>query len=99
MLGKERNNLFEFNFFNNDKIEKVISNNKEVEYNILFVLFFFWKVLNDVKYEGDVRDWGMNDYYNFFIENIDKINLNEEKYKVGIKDCIKYIIRDVKYKC
>ena len=34
MLGKERNNLFEFDFFNNDKIEKVISNNKEVENNI-----------------------------------------------------------------
>ena len=31
MLGKERNNLFEFDFFNNDKIEKVINNNKEVE--------------------------------------------------------------------
>ena len=91
----KKNDFLKFEFFSGDKINQIIENNKELEYNILFVLTICWKIINDIDFQEDVRDWNLNDYHNFLVKNIDNLDLNKIQYKVVFKDLIKFIINDL----
>jgi hypothetical protein len=94
----KEDNFLGIEFYLNENIDKVINNNKELEFEVLFLFYVFSLVFSDVKLDIDLSDYSIDDYYNVFENNIDKVDLNDIKYKVVFKDLIKFGIRNVKLK-
>lgn len=66
--------------------------------SVLFLLRIFWSVMRDLdneKNEYDVKEWNIENYVNFFNDNLDKIDLNKDNYRMYYKDLVEFYISKV----
>ena len=55
-------------------------------------------MMNDLDKECkgyDVVEWNIENYFNFFIDNIDKVDLNKKYYKMYFKDMVFYMLKSL----
>ena len=98
---KSLSNFYEFEMFVDDLLKEVIETDSEIDYSILFLMRIFWCVMKDLDKEKDgydVKEWGSVEYYNFFKDNIDKVNLNQKSYRTYFKELVKYMLGDLEVK-
>ena len=98
---KSLSNFYEFEMFVDDLLNEVIETDSEIDYSILFLMRIFWCVMKDLDKEKngyDVKEWGSVEYYNFFKDNIDKVNLNQKSYRTYFKELVKYMLGDLEVK-
>jgi hypothetical protein len=76
-----------------------IKRRNNINEEMFFLVNIFWKILNDLKCEDNVRDWKIDDYVNYVESNIDRIDFNNQIYKNVFEDLIKYVVNNIKNKC
>jgi hypothetical protein len=92
-------NFYDFEMFDESLLEIVKKNNKEIDYSVLFLLRIFWKTMSETDKDGyDVEDWNFKSYFDCFVENLDKVNLNQKSYRIYFKELVKYVIDDINNK-
>lgn len=100
-LNLDLNEFYDSRILNDDNVELIFNNETRVDFSILFLMRVFWKLMLDLDKDGtgyNVIDWGIEDYYGFFCDNLDKIDLNQKTYKVYLEELVKYVICDIKSK-
>jgi GT2 family glycosyltransferase len=91
-LGSVVGNFYELELLNDSQLKK------ELDFKVLYIMRIFWKLMYDLDKEKegyDVKEWESKDYFNFFNENIDKIDLNDKSYKMYFKDMVKLMYNDI----
>lgn len=92
-------NFYEFEMFDESIMNVVKKNDKELDYSILFLLRIFWKIMSDTDKDGyDVKDWNFESYYDCFINNLDKVDLNQNSYRTYFKELVKYMVGELRVK-
>ena len=72
--------------------------NEDDDVNVLFLLRIFWCLMKDLDNEKkgyDVKEWNFKNYYKFFIDNVDKVDLNSKSYKMYFKDLVKDYVKNL----
>lgn len=72
--------------------------NEDDDVNVLFLLRIFWCTMKDLDNEKkgyDVKEWNFKNYYKFFIDNVDKVDLNSKSYKMYFKDLVKDYVKNL----
>lgn len=69
--------------------------------NVLFLIRIFWCVMKDLDKEKkgfDVKEWNWKNYYKFFTENIDKVDLNNNSYRLYFKKLVMFYKNELEKK-
>lgn len=85
------------NFYELDLLDD-IQYKKELDFKVLFIMRVFWKLMNDLDKEKegyDVKEWESKDYFKFFNDNIDKVDLNDKCYKMYFKDMVSLMYNNI----
>ena len=94
-------NFYEFDFYEKDRLNFIEKVGSEESYDVLVLMRVFWKLMNDLDKEKegyDVLEWNVENYYNFFIDNIDKVDLNKKYYRMYFKDMVFYMLKNLSSK-
>ena len=94
-------NFYEFDFYEKDRLNYVEKVGSEDGYDVLVLMRVFWRLMNDLDKECkgyDVIEWNIENYYNFFIDNIDKLDLNKKCYRMYFKDMVFYMLKSLSSK-
>ena len=91
-------NFYEFDFYEKDRLNFIEKVGSEESYDVLVLMRVFWYMMNDLDKECkgyDVVEWNIENYFNFFIDNIDKVDLNKKYYKMYFKDMVFYMLKSL----
>lgn len=69
--------------------------------NVLFLMRIFWCVMKDLDKEKkgyDVKEWNWKNYYKFFTDNIDKVDLNKDSYRLYFKKLVMFYKNEIEKK-
>ena len=91
-------NFYEFDFYEKDRLNYIENIDKVESYDVLVLMRVFWYMMNDLDKECkgyDVVEWNIENYFNFFIDNIDKVDLNKKYYKMYFKDMVFYMLKSL----
>ena len=91
-------NFYEFDFYEKDRLNYIENIDKVENYDVLVLMRVFWYMMNDLDKECkgyDVVEWNIENYFNFFIDNIDKVDLNKKYYKMYFKDMVFYMLKSL----
>jgi hypothetical protein len=94
-------NFYEFDFYEKDRLNYIEKVGSEDGYDVLVLMRVFWRLMNDLDKECkgyDVIEWNIENYYNFFIDNIDKVDLNKKCYRMYFKDMVFYMLKSLSSK-
>jgi len=87
--GFELKNFYEEDLFDGKKL------------NVLFLIRIFWCCMKDLDNEKkgyDVLEWDYENYYKFFCDNIDKVDLNKNSYRLYFKKLVSYYKNELEKK-
>ena len=86
-------NLYDYKFFNEDLEDSNLNQNFQL---VMFILLrIFWKVMDDLDVDGkgyEIEKINQFDLFQLLSENIEKINLNQNSYRLYFKDLIRIVI-------